>query len=433
MSQASKILKKIASGEEYQALVAAIERADYETIVSSYLQIGELLNEAAKEIREKIESLPRQNRDEEHEKFQVAFARRSKASLPQWYWLESELERQRVMEGRVFGFGSRGDPLVRTPEGRVVVIRDTTLEEGQKLRFKIVTEGDKLDFGRLFELTPHSLYLILIQDTRERIRDSLTSIKERINNQLPGTDAHSPTETSKLLNELEEVRELAPRLREEEKERADARVIEYRRRLLKALCDRMAFEFISQTEQREIEELCAGDEQEIAEALSAPGLFRHQAHEAIRGKLFSGEKPRGYDDILDKLERSLDSMSTALELMDFKTGIEEAYPQAKRYLDRMDRFFKGLSIRAERIAISTAEDKTCNIEEVESAVRTAFSDEALGSELRKVFRSAEEFFALREKLVQLRTMLGNAESIPAETILKPYLRRKLALAFGGRS
>ena len=123
MSQTRKTLKKIASTDQYQALVTAVKEADYETIVSSYIKLSQLLEEAEREIEGKIQSLPRRNKGEDYKRFRTAFAARIRMVLPQWYWVDSELRERGVVEGEVFGFGSKGDPIVRTAEGRVVALK----------------------------------------------------------------------------------------------------------------------------------------------------------------------------------------------------------------------------------------------------------------------------------------------------------------------
>ncbi len=82
MSQTTKTLKKLASGEEYKALVAAIEQGDCEATSKAYLEIERLLQEAQKEIREKIASLPRQNKDVDSQKFQAAGGGTAAAGAP---------------------------------------------------------------------------------------------------------------------------------------------------------------------------------------------------------------------------------------------------------------------------------------------------------------------------------------------------------------
>ena len=74
MSQTRKTLKKIASTDQYQALATAVKEDDYETIVSSYIKLSQLLEEAEREIEGKIQSLPRRNKGEDYKRFRTAFA-----------------------------------------------------------------------------------------------------------------------------------------------------------------------------------------------------------------------------------------------------------------------------------------------------------------------------------------------------------------------
>ena len=423
MSQTSKTIKKLAASESYQALDKAIKEDDYETIVSSYIALSRQLEEAEREIAEKIQSLPRQNKDEDCEKFRAAFAVRVQASLPQWYWVDSELRNRLVMEGEVFGLGSKGDPLVRTPEGKVVVIEGTKLEPGEKIRFRVVTEGEKLNFGRVFELNGSSFYQILNEEARQGIRKSLASLREHVENYLGDTDKGSLSRLSELLTELEDVRELAASLQAEEKTGITTRLLGYRKRLLRASLAGLVLDFLARQEEREIAESCAGDEESLARALAAPGIFRRQAHEALKAELTSGEKPVGYSETVAELEGNVDSMDAALALLDFKAKIEQSSPTAERYLERIDRLFVRLVSRTNEVASHLAEDTIHDSAAIETAISDAFSDQSLSAELKRVFRSPEEFFTQRAALVKLRVMLGKAESDAAEAALKHYLSR----------
>ncbi|MBI4302867.1 MAG: hypothetical protein HY665_00805 [Chloroflexi bacterium] len=432
MSQASKVLKQIASGEEYKALVEAIEKADYQAIASSYVQVKGRLQAGEKEIVEKIQTLPRLNKDEDSQKFRSAFQLRVQTTLPKWYDLNQELQKQKVMEGVVSGFGSKGDPLVRTPEGRIVVVTGATPKEGDKIRFRVVAEGKNADFGEACELTADLFYSIINRGEREEIMKSLVTVEERLRRPVV-VDEEALAELGDLLQRLEKARELTARLEQKEKERILGRILAYRKRLLEGTIIKLAFELLSRGEEREIRESLAGNEEEIARALSAPGLFRQEAHKALKTELFSGEKIKGYDEALQKLESNIDSMRAALELEEFKAGMGEFQSAGKRYMDKMDMFFDRLFVRARQTATSIAEGSQQNIEEIKSAVSNSFSGEAACSELRRVFRNAEEFVALRAALVTLRTKLGNSEAALAEAALKPYLRQKINLAFGERN
>ncbi len=428
MSQASKALNKIAASEEYKALDEAIKAANWETMAKSYVRLGGLMEEEKKQILEKINSLPRQNKDEDCEKFQAAFAIRASITLPQWYWLDSQLKEAGVMEGEVFGFGTLGDPLVRTREGRVVVIRGNTLEKGAKIRFKVVTEGPKLDFGRLIELTPEYFSSLLNREARTGIKKSFDAVEECLKNRSIELNESGLSQLSELLKGLEEARELANKLEAVEREATVARILAYRKRLLNEYGVKLAFEFMSREETREIVEACQGDGQQVASALAASGFFRYQAHQALRARLLTGEGLKGYSEILKNLESKVDSMDAALELMEFQSGVEKVSPSAKAYLERIDRLFDRLNRKAREVALAIAEGRISS-QDINSAIREAFSGAALGVELRRTFRSAGEFAALRGALADLMTMLGDSAGIAAESAIKPYLTRKIASAF----
>ncbi|MBM4400949.1 MAG: hypothetical protein FJ045_03255 [Crenarchaeota archaeon] len=423
MSQTSKLLKRIASSEEYRALEAGVKSIDPQAVFNSYTQISKLMEEAEAEALEKIKNLPRQDKEPDLQQFRSAFDSRSRTMIPQWYGIEAELKKRKIMNGKVSGVGSKGDPLVKTSEGRVVVIAGATLKEGEKVRFIVVSEGDKVDFGRVFELTPDTFYSILTQDKRDEVRNSFNSIKGKVDHYLRSRDANQVSELSQLLKELEGFREFASQLTGEEKERNLAWVTTQRKGLLKVSMPRLVFDFLSKQEGKEIEK--QGDSQQIARAMSAPGLLRYQAHLALKTQLLGGEKPKGYSELVDKLQQDMGSMDSALKLMDFEAKIDEVYPAARRYLERMDRFFQRLAQKANQLADSLSESKDYEIQRV---IEEVFSGQALSAELKQVFRSPDEFFSLRRALAELRARLGDTESILAEAALESYLRQTMNVA-----
>ena len=429
MSQTKKALKKIASGEEYKTLVEAVEEANYEAISSSYRQILELLEEEKRKRRKQIESLPRKNKEETWQKFLSAFDLATKRILPLWHQINSELQKRKVMEGEVFGFGSKGDPLVKTPEGRIVVLRDSRLKEGERVRFKVVSEGEKIGFGKVFELTPDSLYFIFTQDVRERLRNSLNLAKDRFKACLESLNEGQLPDLKEPLKGLEEVEKLASELHGEERERIIGQVLGYRKRLLKAAGTKLMFDLISQEEEKEIENFYQHEQEQKTKALSAPGLFRRHTFEAVKRELFIGDKLQRYSEVLKEMEERLDSMDSALELLEFKSRIKEAYPKAKRYLEKMDQLFDSLVKKTKQVTDSLAEKGVSEPEEIRSAIKDAFSEKTLLAEFRKVFRSAEEFFALRGALLELRKRVGNPDSSLSEAAIRPYLRLKVSQAF----
>ena len=65
MSNVAKILKQLATSEEYRALEAAIKDFNAETIVSSYAKLAEAMEKSEAEIVAKIQELPRRNKDKD--------------------------------------------------------------------------------------------------------------------------------------------------------------------------------------------------------------------------------------------------------------------------------------------------------------------------------------------------------------------------------
>lgn len=422
MSNVVKILKQLASSEEYKALETAIKDSNAENIISYYKKLSGTLEKSEAEVVAKMQELPRQNKDKDIQNFRATFSSRSRTVLPQWYWLNDQLKQQKIMEGKVFGFGGKGDPLVRTPEGKLVIITGATLKEGDNVRFKVVNSTEKADFGVLFELTPDNLYAVLTQDSRDKVMNSMASVRERVDN-FPqnGGGADKLTELSQLIKEIDDVKEVAAKLRGEEKERIIARTQVYRKKLLSTSVAKLVFDFLARREENEIREFCGGDQEKTALVLTAPGLFRYDAYLSLKAELLAGEKPKGYAEATDKLEKNLDSMQAALELLDFKAKVEESYSLAKSYLDRMDRLFGRITRRANEIALKLETDAS-DESKIKSIIEKAFSEEALRADVVEVFRGSEEFFKMRAALIELMASLGNPKS-NAEAVLEPYLRK----------
>ena len=141
MSYTKRILRDIASGTEYKALADAIEQADYEVIFGSYMRISKLISSGEEKIEESIESLPVRSKNERLDKFRQSFDLAIERMLPLWQQLNRALINSKITEGEVFGFGKKGDPLVRTPEGIIVALRGSELEKGNKVRFVVEHEG----------------------------------------------------------------------------------------------------------------------------------------------------------------------------------------------------------------------------------------------------------------------------------------------------
>ena len=174
MSQASKVLKEIAAMPEYANMAQAIEKNDYEAIANSYKQLNAIIEAKKKEILEKIDSLTRQNKGEDSQQFLNAFSLRISTTLPQWHRLNSLMQEQKVTEGEVIGVGSKGDPMVRTPDGKLTIISGLTAEKGAKVTLRMTKEGEKVNFGQAVEFNPDFFYILLNQTM-------LTGIRERFN------------------------------------------------------------------------------------------------------------------------------------------------------------------------------------------------------------------------------------------------------------
>lgn len=430
MSQTKRILKEIASSEDYQALATAMERVDYEAMFASYRRISQLLSEGKRKIEESLQNLPVQNRDEHRDKFLRAFELATERMLPLWHQLNSELIKKKVMEGEVFDFGKKGDPLVKRPEGTIVVLPGSKLEKGERVRFRVVQEAEKLNFGQVFDLNPQSFYLLITEEAREKIRNSLALIGDRLKTSQQPWNEGSLSELGELLQKLEEIKKLSSKLQAEDRERVAAQVAKHRKRLLQGVSMRLMFDFTSQQEEREIENFYQDSHQEKTKALLALGLFRRHTYEATREKLFLGDSPEGYTEVLSQMENKVDSMDSAVELMKLKSAIDEVYPKAKGYFEKMDRLFENLTQRAKQVADVLSNKEVVDPEEVYRTIKNAFSEEVLFLELRKAFRSSKEFLSLRGAFTELNRWLRNQETLSSEAAFRPYLHHKVLQAFG---
>jgi|GEM_PF-1643343 len=430
MSQTKRILKEIASSEDYQALATAMERVDYEAMFASYRRISQLLSEGKRKIEESLQNLPVQNRDEHRDKFLRAFELATERMLPLWHQLNSELIKKKVMEGEVFDFGKKGDPLVKRPEGTIVVLPGSKLEKGERVRFRVVQEAEKLNFGQVFDLNPQSFYLLITEEAREKIRNSLALIGDRLKTSQQPWNEGSLSELGELLQKLEEIKKLSSKLQAEDRERVAAQVAKHRKRLLQGVSMRLMFDFTSQQEEREIENFYQDSHQEKTKALLALGLFRRHTYEATREKLFLGDSPEGYTEVLSQMENKVDSMDSAIELLKLKSAIDEVYPKAKGYFEKMDRLFENLTQRAKQVADVLSNKEVVDPEEVYRTIKNAFSEEVLFLELRKAFRSSKEFLSLRGAFTELNRWLRNQETLSSEAAFRPYLHHKVLQAFG---
>ncbi|MFH1031398.1 MAG: hypothetical protein V1767_02370 [Chloroflexota bacterium] len=421
MSNVVKILKQLASSEEYKVLEAAIKDSNAENIISSYKKLSETLEKSEAEVVAKMQELPRLNKDKDIQNFRATFASRSRTVLPQWYWLNDQLKQQKIMEGKVFSFGSKGDPLVRTPEGKLVIITGATLKEGDVVRFKVINSTEKADFGVLFELTPDNLYAVLTQESRDKVMNSMASLRDHIDNFSQNGDADKLIELSQLLKEFDDVKELAAKLRGEEKERIIARAVAYRKKLLNTSIVKLVYDFLAKREEDEIRDFYGDDTEKLSLALMAPALLRYDDYLSLKAELLAGDKPKGYAEAADKLEKKLDSMEAALQLLDFKSKVQGSYSLAKTYLDQMDRLFGKITRRANEVALQLETDAS-DESKIKSIIEKAFSKEAIRADVVEVFRGSEEFFKMRAALIELMASLGNPKS-SAESLLEPYLRK----------
>jgi hypothetical protein len=288
-----------------------------------------------------------------------------------------------------------------------------------------------MDFGRPFQLNADSFYYILNQEIHIKVRDALDAVHKRID-AYPGLTGDARlAELGELLKMLAEVKELAPKLMQNEKEMALNRAAFYRRRLMELTVETLVFDMVSAEEEREIKELYQGDETKLVGALASHGLLRRRAFQEFKESLFKGGELHGYTEMLGEMEKKLDTMSSALEFMDVKEGMDGLQPKAKQYLDRMGRFYSRLQVRASQLSRSLADDNATSAEQVLSKVRESFSEKAIGEELRRVFRSAQDFFDTRNAALELKAKLGDTDSAADEAAIKPYLRKKLVAAFGG--
>lgn len=433
MSQTRRILKEIASTGEYEALVAAVEQADYEAMFGNYVRISERLSRGKRVIEESIENLPLQNKEERRDKFFRAFELATQRILPVWHQLHQQLHsglaERKIMEGEVFGFGRKGDPLVKTPEGVIVVLNGLKAEEGERVRFRVVQETETLSFGRVFELNPQFFYLLMTQEARQKIEDSLAVIGDRLETSPEPLNEVSLSELGELLHKLEDIGKLSSPFRAGERERIAAQVLRYRKGLLYGAGIRIMFEFISRQEEKDIDNFYQDGYEEKATALLAVGLFRRHTYEAAKGLLLS-DKPEGYEQVMSEMEDKIDSMDSAMKLLEFRSAVDDVYPRAKRYLGKMGGLFDRLAERAKRVTEALSQKGVADPEEIELAIKKAFSEETLFVELRKAFGSSKEFLSLRGALAELNRKLGNQESTSAEAAFRPYLRHKILQAFG---
>ena len=433
MSHTRKVLKEIASSVEYEALMTATKQADYEAMFSNYGRILERLKEGKETVGKNIENLPVRDRQKHQGKFSHAFELAIERILPVWHQLDqqlkSDLANGGVMDGEVFGFGRKGDPLVRTPEGTIVVLQGSKLKEGEQVMFRVVHQREKINFGMVFELNPRSFYLIMTQQAQEKIKNTLGWVEERLGSFPEQWNEGQLSESGDLLQRLEEVERLSSALQAVDRDRIVAQVLKHRKRLLYGAGTSMMFEFISRQEEKDIENFYQDGCEEKAEALLAMGLFRRHTYEMAKEQLFSGGNAGGYEAILGEMGNKVDSMDAAMKLMEFKSAMDEVYPKARKYFAKMDHLFEILVERSKQIADVLSSRGAVTPEEIRLAIEKAFSEEALFFELRQVFRGSKEFLSLRSAFAEVNRRLGNQKTVSSESAFSPYLRHKVLQVF----
>lgn len=428
MSNTTKILKEIATSDEYKVIAEAIEQADYETVCGSYLSISKRIDSGRAGLEEGFENLPLRSRGEHKEKFLQSFYLAVERILPLWHQLDQAIAKSGVMEGEVFGFGKKGDPLVRTPEGKLVALRSAGLEEGNRVKFVVVHEGEKISIGKVFEFNPHSFYTLLTQEPRERIRRSLASVQDQLKNSQWHLEEDYFARIKEILVELEGIKELPLNFSPHEREKITDQVQEYRKKLLYDVSVRLMFDFLSEQEEKSVEDFYGNGNEEKEKALSALGLFRHNTYE-VAEKLLQSDKPEESGQALGEIDDEIDSMDSAIKLLDFKDAIDKAYPKAKSYLEKMNRLFDRLTKRVWQVIDNLPEAGVVEPEEIQLAVKNTFAEDTLFIELRKSFRSSSEFFSLRGAFNDLNKKIGDEESIRAEAAFRSYLDHVIPRAF----
>lgn len=431
MSNTKKLLSEIASGTEYKALAAAIEKVDYQAIFDSYMQIYRLINNGKGRIEEGIKSLPVQSKNDHLDKFKQTFDVAIERILPLWHQLNLVITRKQIMEGEVFSIGKKGDPLVRTPQGRIIALRGTKLELGDKVTFVVEYEGEKVGMGRVFNLDAQSFYNLITQEPRERIRKALASIEDRMKASPANLDKDSLSLFGELLAELEGIKKFPASFNSEEQKRVISQVLIHRKRLIHDMGVKFMFDFLSRQEEKEIEDFFQDRLEEKTKALSALGLFRRQTYEAAE-KLIPGDKSEELGQAFSGGEDEVNSMASIMKLMDFKDSIDRILPKAKSYLDSMNRIFDNLTRRVRQVTDALSESDTVDPEEIRQAIKKAFGEDALSLELKASFRTSREFLSLRGAYSELVKKLKDQESIAAETAFRSYLNHKILQVFGSK-
>jgi len=424
MSQASKAIKEIATSQEYSSLVKAIENSDYDAIATNFLQLSKLIEDKKNGILEQIDNSPRQIK-ENRQQFLTAYTMRLDTTLPQLFHLKSLIDKQNIIEGEIVDLGSKGDPITRAPGGKTVIINGIKANKGDRVKYKITNPGAKVDFGQVVELSADFFYNVMNQETLVRIQSSFEAIDAYFKS---GSNKNDGL-LNELLSNLETARVLSTKLKPEEQGRINNRILAHRKSILVDYAINKTYDFLASEEEKEIGKFFNNDDKKLSMILSAPGLFRRQSLQLLKNELFIDNKLKGYDDIVKALENNLDSMDGALNLIEFKTKIEELEPQARNYIAKLDEFFKRLDKKSYFTIDTIAEANTIDTNEIQKQIENAFSGKSLDIEFKKVFRSLNEFFSLRDATIKLQAYLGNNICLQTESIFRPYLKQKVTSIF----
>jgi len=429
MSNTKKILREIASGKEYKALLDAVEQTDYETIFDSYTRISELICNGKGKIEEDIGNLPVRSKAEQLDKFRRSFNSAVERMLPLWHQLNRTITNAQIIEGDIFDHGKKGDPLVRTPEGIIVALRGSELDVGSHVRFVVEFEREKICIGRVFELNPQSFYTVITQEHRDKIKSAFSSIDDYLRSSQEHEEEGSLSRLGELLVMLEEIEKIPPTFRPDERKRIIDQAVGYRKRLLYSIGIQSAFDFLAEQEEKAVGDFYSGRDEEKYKALAALGLFRRNTYEEAE-KLLLDEKDDEYGGNLSEIEDDIDSMDSAMKIMEYKEAIDKAYPRARSYLKKMNRIFDIITERAIEITDSLSEARTVDLEEIRQAIENAFHEEKLSYELRKAFKSSKEFLSFRSAYSELVNAQKDQERIAAEVAFKSYLQYRLPKVFG---
>ena len=430
MSQASKALKEIAAGDEYTTLVQVIEKSDYEAIANAYQQVSNIISEKKNAILEQIDSLPKQNSGENRQQFVTAFTQRMGTTLPHFSKLNELISAQNIAEGEVFDIGSKGDPILKNPAGKTIIVSGVQAEKGTRIKYKVTNEGQKVDFARAIVFNADFFYTLLNQETLNQIQEAFNIVESR----LPLiTDELTVDELNEMLAALEKVREIAGSLKTTEKEMTFNKILTLKKKLLGDYGVRLAFNLIAYEEEKEIRNIQVDNEQVIALALTAPGIFRRQAYYIFRNGLFAGRNLKGIDKIQNELESNLDSMENALKLMEFKTTTEELEPSARNYISKMDQLYDNLNNKARHITFTIAGEEIVTVSEMQEKIASAFSIDSMQPEIKRVFQSPGELLSSREAAFKLKALLGDKDIQACEAAIRPYIKKTINRLFEKRT